>query len=257
MKLRIVSWNINGIRAAIGKGLYETMASFNADIICLQETKADESIIKEIAPSMDGYVFYASSAAKKGYSGTAVFSKKEPLRSILSTGNDEYDQEGRIVALEYPGFCLVNLYVPNSGQELKRLDFRKDWDRYMPPYIKKIANGKPVIITGDMNVANEPIDLARPGPNYNKTAGYTQVEIDGFRNFLAGGYTDAFRKLYPEKVQYSFWNQRFKAREKGIGWRIDYFLVSNDLVGNIRDSLILDEVPGSDHCPVSLEIDID
>jgi exodeoxyribonuclease III len=255
MKLRIVSWNVNGIRAAITKGLYDILPAFNADIICLQETKADEKIIKDIAPEMDGYVFYASSADKKGYSGTAVFSKQEPLKYIMNTGNDEYDREGRIIALEYPEFYLINLYVPNSGQELKRLDFRKGWDLYMPEYIKKITEGKPVIITGDMNVANEPKDLARPGPNYNKTAGYTQVEIDGFRSFLSKGYTDTFRLLYPDKIQYTFWNQRFNARAKGIGWRIDYFLVSNDLTGKVKDSTILDEVPGSDHCPVALEID--
>jgi len=255
MRLRIVSWNVNGIRAAINRGLYEILVTLDADIICLQETKADETIIKDIAPEMDGYVFFASSAFKKGYSGTAVFSRPEPMKYIMDTGKEEYNLEGRMIALEYPDFHLVNLYVPNSGQELKRLDFRRAWDIYMPAYIKRITAGKPVIITGDMNVANEPVDLARPGPNYNKTAGYTQVEIDGFRNFLGQGYTDIFRKLYPDKVQYSFWNQRFNARAKGIGWRIDYFLVSNDLFGRVKDSVILDTIPGSDHCPVAMEIE--
>lgn len=255
MKIRIVSWNINGIRAAIGKGLYETLASFNADIICLQETKADESILKNMAPSIDGYSFYFNSAVKKGYSGTAVFTKPDPLRQILSTGNDEYDQEGRMVALEYDKFFLVNLYVPNSGQDLKRLDYRKEWDAHISRHILKIADGKPAIITGDLNVANEPIDLARPGPNYNKSAGYTQTEIDGFRNLLAGGFTDTFRKLYPDKVQYTFWNQKFNARAKNVGWRIDYFLVSNEISYKVKDSQILDQVMGSDHCPVMMDIE--
>lgn len=255
MKLRIVSWNINGIRAAIGKGLYDTLATFNADIICLQETKADEGIMKSIAPSIDGYSFYFHSAVKKGYSGTAVFTKLEPVKQILSTGNVEYDHEGRMVALEYEKFFLVNLYVPNSGQDLKRLDYRKEWDYHISEHILKIADGKPVIIAGDLNVANEPIDLARPGPNYNKSAGYTQIEIDGFRNLLSGGFTDTFRKLYPDKVQYTFWNQKFNARAKNVGWRIDYFLVSNVIFDKVEDSKILDQVMGSDHCPVMMDIE--
>ena len=169
-------------------------------------------------------------------------------------GKQEHDQEGRVIAVEYDGFYLVNVYVPNSGQELKRLDYRKNWDGDFLEFLKRLDNGKPLILTGDLNVAHEPIDLARPEANYNKTAGYTQTEIDGFKNFLSSGLVDTFRYLYQIKVQYSFWNQRFNARERNVGWRIDYFLVSERLLGKIKDSFILDEVHGSDHCPVGIEI---
>ena len=252
--MKIISWNINGIRASIQKGLYDVLPGFDADIICLQETKADEDIIREIAPEIEGYTFFSSSAVKKGYSGTAVFTRLRPLNSILHIDKPEYGQEGRMIVLEYEAFYLLNLYVPNSGQGLKRLDFREEWDNYMLRYLEKLTAHKPAIITGDFNVAHEPIDLARPAANYNKTAGYTQREIDGFKRYLDAGYVDTFRNLYKDKVQYTFWNQRFNARANNVGWRIDYFMVSRDLADKVKDSFILDQIMGSDHCPIGLEI---
>ncbi len=253
--MKIISWNLNGIRAVVNKNLfYETIEELNPDIFCVQETKAQDENVLDIATRLNGYNTYVNSAQKKGYSGTAVFSKKVPLKHIYDIGIAEHDQEGRVISLEYDNFYLINTYVPNSGTGLKRLDYRKQWDKDFVAYIKKLDKIKPIIFTGDFNVAHEPIDLARPKPNYNKTAGYTQVEIDGFDNFLKAGLTDTFRYFYPDKVQYTFWNMRFKGREKNIGWRIDYFLVSNRLMDNIKDSFILNDILGSDHCPIGLEI---
>lgn len=253
--MKIISWNLNGIRAVVNKNLfYETIEHLNPDIFCVQETKAQDDIVLKIAEQLDGYETYVNSAQKKGYSGTAVFTKQKPIKHIYDIGIAEHDTEGRVITLEFDEFFLINAYIPNSGSELKRLDYREQWDKDFAAYIKKLEVQKPVIFTGDLNVAHEPIDLARPKPNYNKTAGYTQVEIDGFDNFLKLGMTDSFRHFYPEKVQYTFWNMRFKGREKNIGWRIDYFLVSNSLMNNIKDSYILDEFMGSDHCPIGLEI---
>lgn len=238
----------------VGKGFFETVRKLDADIICIQETKADVDIVLNIAGNLEGYSCLASAAEKRGYSGTAVFTRPEPVRHLLKTGREEHDQEGRTIIVEYSNFYLVNLYVPNAGQDLKRLDYRKEWDQHMLQYINDLKKNKPVIITGDLNVANEPIDLARPEPNYNKTAGYTQIEIDGFRNYLNAGFVDSYRQLNPDKIQYTFWNQRFRARERNVGWRIDYFLVSESMISSVKDSYILDEVMGSDHCPVGLEI---
>ncbi|MBN1157902.1 MAG: exodeoxyribonuclease III [Bacteroidales bacterium] len=252
--MRIITWNVNGIRAMVGKGFYGTMKQLDADIICIQETKADEKVVQDVAADMNGYQFLASSAVKKGYSGTAVFTRPEPVKHFLNTGKEEHDQEGRMITVEYEKFFLVNLYVPNSGQDLKRLDYRKEWDEHRVQYIKDLLENKPVIITGDLNVAHEPIDLARPKENFNKSAGYTQVEIDGFKAYLKAGFTDVYRMLHPDKVQYTFWNQRFRARERNVGWRIDYFLVSKEIVNHVKDSYILDDIMGSDHCPVVLEI---
>lgn len=253
--MRIISWNVNGLRAMVGKGFYETVRQLDADILCIQETKADIKVVQDIAGNMEGYACLASEAVKKGYSGTAIFTRSEPIKHYLITGREEHDQEGRTIAVEYNDFYLVNLYVPNAGQDLKRLDYRKQWDQHMLRYIKGLQKNKPVIITGDLNVAHEPIDLARPEANYNKTAGYTQVEIDGFKNYLEAGFVDTFRNLYKDRVQYTFWNQRFRAREKNVGWRIDYFLVSKEIVDKIKDSFIMDGIMGSDHCPVGLEIE--
>lgn len=252
--IRIISWNVNGIRAMVGKGFYDTFRQLDADIFCIQETKADIDVVRNIASELVGYTPIANAAVKKGYSGTAVFSRIEPLQHALTTDNEVHDQEGRTIVAEYESFYLVNLYVPNSGQDLKRLDYRKEWDQHMVSFVKGLQKKKPVVLTGDLNVAHEPIDLARPKENYNKSAGYTQVEIDGFRKYLDAGFVDTYRKLHPDRVQYTFWNQRFRARERNVGWRIDYFLVSRELDGNIRDAFILDEVMGSDHCPVGLEI---
>lgn len=254
--IKIVSWNVNGIRAMVKKGFYDIIKDLDHDILCIQETKAQDEDVQKIAFFMEGYEYIVNSAEKKGYSGTAVFSKIKPINKTLDIGIQEHDNEGRVITIEYETFYLVNVYVPNSGAELKRLDYRKIWDKDLLTYIQKLETQKPVILTGDFNVAHQAIDLARPEPNYNKTAGYTQVEIDGITNYLQSGMIDTYRHLYPDKVQYTFWNMRFRGREKGIGWRIDYFLVSNPLVDKVKDSLILDQVMGSDHCPISLEIEI-
>ena len=254
--IKILSWNVNGVRASVKKGFYDTMKDLNYDIICIQETKAQDEDVKIIASQMDDYELMVNSAEKKGYSGTAIFSKIKPVNHILDIGITEHDNEGRVISVEYDPFYLVNVYVPNSGSELKRLDYRKEWDKDLLAFIKKLEAKKPVIFTGDFNVAHQPIDLARPKPNYNKTAGYTQVEIDGITNIINAGMTDTYRHFYPEKVQYTFWNMRFRGREKGIGWRIDYFLVSNGFMDHVKNSCILDQVMGSDHCPIGLEIEI-
>jgi exodeoxyribonuclease-3 len=254
--MKIISWNVNGIRAMMGKGLADVMKNLDADIFCVQETKAPEEVVSDIAAGLNGYNAYSNSAEKKGYSGTAVFTRIKPVSHINDIGVEEHDREGRIVTLEFDSFYLVNGYIPNSGQGLKRLDYRKLWDAELLKYIRNLDQEKPVIFTGDFNVAHEPIDLARPKQNYNKTAGYSQVEIDGFSHFIKAGFTDTFRHLNPDKVQYTFWNQRFNARANNVGWRIDYFLVSNRFINNVRDSWILDDIMGSDHCPIGLVIDV-
>jgi exodeoxyribonuclease-3 len=253
--MKIISWNLNGIRAVVNKDLfYETIEKLDPDIFCVQETKAQDDIVLKIGETLKGYKTFVNSAQKKGYSGTAIFTKQEPLKHIYDIGIVEHDQEGRVISLEFNNFFLVNAYVPNSGSELKRLEYRKQWDKDFADFIKKLDKQKPVVFTGDLNVAHEPIDLARPKPNYNKTAGYTQAEIDGFNNYLNIGMTDSYRHFYPDSVQYTFWNMRFKGREKNIGWRIDYFLISNCFMENIKDSYILDQLPGSDHCPIGIDI---
>ena len=253
-KLRIISWNVNGIRAAVKKGFYEKVVAMNPDILCLQEIKSSVEIVHELAASIDGYYAYANAAEKKGYSGTAILSRKEPLNVTYDMGVAEHDMEGRVIAAEYHSYYLVNVYVPNSGQDLRRLDYRKGWDADFRNYLDALQKRKPVILTGDLNVAHEPIDLARPEPNYNKTAGYTQVEIDGFKKLLESNFIDTFRHFHPDQVAYTFWNQRFKARERNVGWRIDYFMAGQGLMDKITDSRVLNEVQGSDHCPILLEI---
>jgi exodeoxyribonuclease-3 len=250
--IKIVSWNVNGIRAAINKDFFQSFARIDPDILCLQETKANDDILKEISLKIDTYELFVNSAEKKGYSGTAVFSRLKTLSHSYDIGIAEHDKEGRVITLDYNTFYLVNTYVPNSGQNLDRLGYRKSWDQAMLKYLGKLQAEKPVIFTGDMNVANEPIDLARPKANYNKSAGYTQVEIDGFRNYLSAGLTDTFRHLHKDEVAYTYWSVRFNARAKNVGWRIDYFLVSHDLVKKIRESFILGDIMGSDHCPVGI-----
>jgi exodeoxyribonuclease III len=254
--LKIISWNVNGIRASVNKGFYEKIQDLNPDMLCIQETKAQNDIVETIASKLDGYELYVNSAVKKGYSGTAIFTKIKPIAHILDIGISEHDQEGRVIALEYNKFYLVNVYVPNSGQELKRLDYRKTWDNDLLEHLKKLDSKKPVIFTGDLNVAHEAIDLARPKQNYNKSAGYTQVEIDGIKNYLGMEMIDTFRYFYPDKIQYTYWNQQFNSRANNVGWRIDYFLVSKRLIDNIKDSFILDEIIGSDHCPVGIVLEV-
>ncbi len=255
-KLKIVSWNVNGIRAMAKKGFNDIVKDINADILCIQETKAQDEDVKKIADEIPEYKLFVNSAEKKGYSGTAILSKIEAEKFSLGIGEEEHDTEGRVVTLEYKEFYLVNVYVPNSGAGLKRLDYRETWDKSFLNYLKKLDTVKPVIVTGDFNVAHQPIDLARPKPNYNKTAGYTQVEIDGITSIINASLVDTFRHFYPDKVQYTFWNMRFNGREKNIGWRIDYFLVSKRIIDKVKDSTIQDNIMGSDHCPIELTMEV-
>ncbi len=254
--ITLLSWNVNGIRAQITKDFYNTVKTLDADVLCIQETKAQYETMPDLTKELPQYEMYLNSAVQKGYAGTAVLSKLKPIYQTKDIGMERHDQEGRVINLEFEDFFLVNVYVPNSGQELKRLDYRKEWDDEFSFYLADLEAKKPVILTGDLNVAHEPIDLARPKENYNKVAGYTQTEIDGFKKFLNIGFVDSYRLLNPDMKQYSYWSQRFRAREKGIGWRIDYFLVSKKIVSKVKRSFILDQVMGSDHCPVGIELEL-
>ena len=255
MELKIISWNVNGIRAVEKKGLFEIIQKLDADIICFQETKAQDDQVSTVISNY-GYHFKSNSAVRKGYSGTAILSKTKPIKFMTDIGLDNHDQEGRVTTAEYDQFYLVNVYVPNSGAELVRLQYRQQWDADFLSYLKALEEKKPVILCGDLNVAHQPIDLANPKNNYNKTAGYTQVEIDGFDNLINSGFVDTYRMKYPQKKAYSWWSYRFNARARNIGWRIDYFLVSESLAKNIIEASILPEVVGSDHCPVSIKISL-
>ncbi|MCP4122635.1 MAG: exodeoxyribonuclease III [Bacteroidetes bacterium] len=252
--MKLVSWNVNGIRASVRKGFYDILDKLDTDVIVLQETKAQDDQVAEALKDLDGYEFFSNSAVKKGYSGTAIISRIPFESTSVDMGMEEHDQEGRITRAEFDEFNLVNVYVPNSGSGLKRLDYRAEWDKAFTAYLAGLMEEKPLIVTGDFNVAHEAIDLARPKDNYNKTSGYTQKEIDGFNNMLAIGLMDSYRELYPEKIQYTFWNQRFRARDRNVGWRIDYFLVSENFFDVVEDSTIRDDVFGSDHCPIELHL---
>jgi exodeoxyribonuclease-3 len=254
--MKIVSWNVNGIRAIIKKDFIECIDTMSPDILCLQETKAQQDEAADVLSSFIDYNLYTNSADKKGYSGTVLLSKTKPIAVINGMGIMEHDDEGRIICAEYSRFYLVNVYVPNSGQKLERLEYRKKWDHDFLKYLKKLEQTKPVIICGDFNVAHKPIDLKNDKSNYNKTAGYTQVEIDGMDNLLKYNFVDSFRNLYPNKVAYTYWSYRFKARERDIGWRIDYFLVSKFLVDKVKSVEIAPTIYGSDHCPIGLNIDL-
>lgn len=255
-KLKFICWNVNGIRASVKKGFVDIVKNFDADIFMVQETKATIEIVKDIGSTLKGYHSYANEAEKKGYSGTAIFSKKEPLSEVYGFGISEHDTEGRITGLEFDQFYILNVYVPNSGSGLKRIDYRKQWDADFLNFIKALEKKKPVIVGGDFNVAHHEIDLARPKSNYNKTAGYTQIEIDGMDAFTSSGLMDSFRSLHPEEIIYSFWSQRFKARDRNVGWRIDYFLLSKLLEEKIISAKIFNDVMGSDHCPIGLELEL-
>lgn len=252
--LNLITWNVNGIRAAMRKGFEEKLKELNPDILCIQETKAQDDQVKEAIESINDYHIYYNSADRKGYSGTAIFSKSKPNNVIPDINVQHHDTEGRVLLAEYDDFNLINVYVPNSGSKLKRIEYREEWDESFASYLQTLASQKPLILTGDLNVAHQAIDLARPEQNYNKTAGYTQVEIDGFERLLNFGMHDVYREKYPDKIEYTFWNQRFKARERNVGWRIDYFLLTEDIVGRCEDVKILGEVYGSDHCPVLLKL---
>ena len=252
--MKIVSWNVNGVRAAVKKDFLNEVKKSKADIYCIQETKAQDDQVLEAVKDLKGYHINCVSAEKKGYSGVAIFSKKKPISVSYGIGKKEHDNEGRVICTEFDEFYMVNVYVPNSGSGMKRLEYRATWDKAFGNYLGRLRKKKPVVVTGDFNVAHQPIDLARPKPNYNKTSGYTQVEIDGITNIMKKGFVDAYRALYPEKVEYSFWSIRFGARAKNVGWRIDYFLVDKELKSNIVDSKIHTQIMGSDHCPLSLEL---
>jgi len=252
--MKLVSWNVNGVRAAVKKDFLAEVKKSKADLYCIQETKAQDDQVIEALADVKGYDISVNSAVKKGYSGVSTFSKTPPLSIKLDIGIEEHDTEGRVLATEHEHFILVNVYVPNSGAGLKRLEYRATWDQAFAKYLSKLRKKKPIIVTGDFNVAHQPLDLARPKPNYNKTSGYTQVEIDGLEGLHKVGLVDSFRELHPEKVQYSFWSVRFGARARNVGWRIDYFLVDKRLKDNIKKATIHDQIMGSDHCPISLEL---
>ena len=253
--MRLMSWNVNGVRAAVSKGFVPLVDSLNCDVICLQETKAQDDQVITALEELEGFHVYPNSAVKKGYSGTAILTKEKPISVTNDIGIDIHDQEGRVICAEYPGFFLVTVYTPNSGNGLKRLEYRQQWDKEFCDYLVSLEKHKPVIVCGDLNVAHKDIDLARPKPNYNKTAGFTQKEIDGLDNLLAANFVDTFRHLHPDTIKYSWWSYRAGAREKNIGWRIDYFLSSGALTKNIKKAEIHNQITGSDHCPVLLEID--
>jgi exodeoxyribonuclease-3 len=254
--MKIISFNVNGIRAIMQKSFREDMQRVNPDIICLQETKASESQVKEAVASMDGYHVYANEAEKKGYSGTAILTKELPIAVTYNIGVLDHDSEGRVTCAEFADFFLVTVYVPNSGSELARLDYRKSWDKDFLAYLKQLEATKPVVFCGDLNVAHKAIDLARPKQNYNKAAGYMQEEIDGIDALVQNGFTDTFRAVHGDvEHKYSWWSYRGGAREKNVGWRIDYFLVSQVLRSRVTDAFILEDVYGSDHCPVGIILD--
>ncbi len=252
--MKLISFNVNGIRAGVKKGLLKDIAIMQPDVLCLQETKANDEQVKEALKDLNGYEIYSSSAEKAGYSGTAILSKAKPLSVSYGLGIAEHDTQGRTITAEYKDFYLVNTYVPNSGQDLVRLDYRMTWDVALLKHLKKLEKKKPVIWCGDMNVAHRAIDLANPKSNYNKTAGYTQKEIDGLDAFHKAGFVDTFRHFYPEVVKYSWWSARFNSRAKNVGWRIDYFMVSKSLVSSVNEAFILNEIEGSDHCPVGITL---
>ena len=254
--MRIASWNVNGIRAAIKKNFAASFESLNVDVICLQETKAQDDQVLEALADIDGYRIYTNSAERKGYSGTAILCRHEPLSVRRDIGIASHDQEGRVLAIELDSCFLVTVYTPNSGNELKRLGYRQQWDADFLKYVKRLEREKPVVLGGDFNVAHTDIDLARPKPNYNKSAGYTQAEIDGLDNLVASGFVDTFRYQYPDAIKYSWWSYRGGARQNNVGWRIDYFLVSESLTPHITNVDILNGIMGSDHCPVLLELSI-
>lgn len=251
--MKIVSWNVNGLRAVAKKDFFRDLQQMDPDILCLQETKAQDEQVAGVLAPLNHYEVYSNSAVKKGYSGTAILSKTKPLNVFRDLGVEEHDQEGRVLGLEFENYYLVNAYVPNSGNELKRLDYRQKWDLDFFSYLKKLEEQKPVFVCGDFNVAHKDIDLARPKPNYNKSAGYMQEEIDGMDRYTGGGFVDSFRHFHPDKTEaYTWWSYRAGAREKNVGWRIDYFLVSQSLLPSLEDAFISSEVMGSDHCPIGL-----
>lgn len=250
--MKFISWNVNGLRAVVGKNFMEAFNSLDADFFCLQETKLQQG---QIDLDLNGYYQYWNYAEKKGYSGTAVFTKHKPLFVTSGLGIAEHDTEGRVITLEYEDFFLVTVYTPNSQQELKRLDYRMKWEDDFRKYLLSLASKKGVIVCGDLNVAHNEIDIKNPSTNHHN-AGFTDEERAKMTELLDSGFTDTFRFLYPEQVTYSWWSYRFHAREKNAGWRIDYFLTSTALKDHIKDAKIHTDILGSDHCPVELDLEI-
>ena len=256
-KMKLISWNVNGIRACVNKGFKDFFKEIDADIFCIQETKMQEEQLDEnILEIFEGYNAYWNSAEKKGYSGTAIFTKQKPLNVTYGIGKEEHDKEGRVITLEFEKFYMVNIYTPNSKRELERLDYRQLWEDEIRAYLLKLKENKSVVMCGDLNVAHTEIDLKNPKTN-RKNAGFTDEERAKMTELLNAGFVDTYRYKYPEvEGKYSWWSYMFHAREKNAGWRIDYFIVSENLKDKIEDAKILDDIYGSDHCPVELDLNI-
>lgn len=250
--MKFISWNVNGFRACLNKGFADFFTAEDADFFSIQESKMQPGQAEFVTPSHHQYWY---SAEKKGYSGTAIFAKHEPISVRYGLGIDQHDHEGRAITLEYENFYLINVYTPNSQRELTRLDYRMEWEDALRNYMMELDKVKPVIYCGDLNVAHEEIDLKNPKTNHF-SAGFTDEERGKFTELLASGFSDTFRSLYPDKVEYSWWSYMFQARQKNVGWRIDYFVVSNRILDKVKEAKIHTEIMGSDHCPVSIEIDI-
>ena len=248
--MKLISWNVNGLRACVGKDFEQQFKDFNADFFCLQETKMQAG---QLDLSFPGYESYWNYADKKGYSGTAIFTKHKPLSVTYGINIDEHDHEGRVITLEMDDFYLVTVYTPNSQDELRRLEYRMKWEEDFQSYLHKLDESKPVIVCGDMNVAHQEIDLKNPKTNH-RNAGFTDEEREKMTQLLNNGFIDTFRTLYPEQVTYSWWSYRFRAREKNTGWRIDYFLISERLRDRLVDAKIHTETMGSDHCPIEIDL---
>lgn len=250
--IRLISWNVNGLRACVGKGFEDIFRELDADFFCLQETKMQAG---QLDLQFDGYHSFWNYADKKGYSGTAIYTRHEPLSVAYGIGIDEHDHEGRVITLEMPQFYLVTVYTPNSQDELRRLDYRMQWERDFQDYLLRLNARKPVVVCGDMNVAHEEIDLKNPKTN-RRNAGFTDEEREAMTRLLDSGFVDTFRRLHPDEVTYSWWSYRFRAREKNTGWRIDYFLVSESLAPYVAEAKIHTQIMGSDHCPVEVDLDL-
>ena len=251
--MKLISWNVNGIRAVIKKGFYDFISEYEPDILCLQEIKANK---EQVDLQLIDYPYqYWNSADKKGYSGTAIFSKIKPLNVKNDLGIRKHDTEGRVITAEFKDYFLVTVYTPNSGRGLPRLEYRAAWDKRFLKYLQSLEEKRPVILCGDLNVAHTEIDLANPKGNYNKTAGYTQVEIDGLQRYINYGFIDSFREFEKGGGHYTYWGYWNNLRKRNIGWRIDYFLLSGSLREKLKKAFILKDVMGSDHCPVGIELD--
>ena len=250
--MKLVSWNVNGLRACLSHGFAESFAALDADVFCLQETKMQPG---QADCHPEGYEEYFYSAQRKGYSGTACYCREKPLSVTLGVGQEAHDQEGRVITLEYPGFYLVNCYTPNSQDGLKRLDYRMEWEEMFRAYLLKLDAQKPVILCGDLNVAHQEIDIKNPDTN-RRSAGFTDEERAAMTRLLESGFADSFRLVHPDEVKYSWWSYRFRARERNAGWRIDYFLVSRRIADKVQAAEIHNEIMGSDHCPVELVMDL-